>query len=115
MIAVPTLFVARTGTWDTGTVTSSEQTNDEKNGIVQGICPLWSLHESYDAIPDGVDKVMSRRQDADHGDSYLRCGPYMTAWFAYCLQGDADAESAFFGDGSELARSKSYTDVLASQ
>lgn len=109
-VNVPTFLTAGTGTWDAGTATSAEQQNDEVNNIVQGICPLWSLEENYNTLPKDVDKVIARKKDVDHGNSYKEFDGYMTAWFRYYLQGDQDADKAFTENG-ELSRNNLCQDV----
>lgn len=42
-VNIPTFLTAGTGSWDAGNATSKEQVTDDKNGVAQGICPLWSL------------------------------------------------------------------------
>lgn len=109
-VAVPVFLSAGTGMWDAGTADNKEQANDEENGVVQGICPLWSLEENYALLPETVDKVIARKKDVDHGDSYKQFDGYMTAWFMYQLKGDAEAGSAFAA-GGELERNSLYQDV----
>ena len=42
-VNIPTFLAAGTGSWDAGNATSKEQVTNDKNGVAQGICPLWSL------------------------------------------------------------------------
>lgn len=109
-ITIPTFLTAGTGHWDAGTATTKEQANDEEDGVVQGICPLWSLQENYASLPDTIDKVMARKKDTDHGDSYKQFDGYMIAWFMYYLQGDQEAGRAFT-KGGELSNNSLYQDV----
>ena len=109
-VNIPTFLTAGTGNWDAGTADSKEQKNDEKNNIVQGICPLWSLKENYDLLPNSVDKIIARKKDVNHGDSYLKCDGYMTAWFSYYLQNNQEALKAFTKTG-ELTQNTLYQDV----
>lgn len=102
---------AGTGAWDAGTAVSKDQVNDDKNGIAQGICPLWSLQENYDLLPETVEKVIARKTNVDHGDSHLQFDGYMTAWFMWHLQGDKEAAKAFAGEEAEILRSNCYQDV----
>lgn len=111
-VNIPVFLTAGTLTWDAGTATSKEQVNDDSKGIVQGICPLWSLKENFDLLPDTVSKVIVRKKDVDHGDSYLQIDGYMTAWFMYYLQGDEEAGRAFFGDEPEVSANELYTDQI---
>lgn len=114
-VTVPTFLTAGTGTFDAGTATSASQESDEKAGIMQGICPLWSLEENFNLLPETVDKAYARKIGVDHGDSYLQFDSYMTAWFMYYLQGDEDAGKAFFGASPEIAGNSLYQDVKISE
>ena len=108
-VNVPTLLTAGTQSFDAGTATSADQESDEKAGIMQGICPLWSLEENFGLLPD-VDKVYVRKTNVDHGDSYLQFDAYMIAWFRYYLMNDEEAGNAFFGDNPELLTNDLYQD-----
>lgn len=109
-VNIPTLLTAGTGTWDAGSATSKDQVNDDKKGIAQGICPLWSLQENYNLLPETADKVIVRKENVDHGDSYLQFDGYMTAWFMWQLQGDTEAAKAFTGENPEIMHNKLYQD-----
>lgn len=109
-VHVPSFLTAGTGSWDAGSAASKEQPTDDANGVVQGICPLWSLQENYSLLPETVDKVIARKKNTDHGDSYKQFDGYMTAWFMYHLQGDAEARKAF-AIGEELSGNSIYQDV----
>jgi pimeloyl-ACP methyl ester carboxylesterase len=110
-VTVPAFLTAGTGYFDAGTATSADQESDEKAGIMQGICPLWSLEENFGLLPEAIDKAYARKTGVDHGDSYLQFDGYMTAWFRYYLMHDGEAGSAFFGDNAELAGNTNYQDV----
>ena len=75
------------------------------------ISPLESLNSTFDKI-NGVDKVLARRNDADHGQMLYYADGYVTAWFMYYLQGDESA-NAFFGDNAEMANNSLYQDFRA--
>ena len=107
-INIPYFMVAGASGLDAGTATSFEETEG------QGICPLWSLTENFEKIPDTVDKVMARLKDTDHAPMLYSADGYMTAWFMYYLQGDEYAGGAFFGDNAEIARNEHYQDVQKS-
>ena len=107
-LQTPICMVAGTGDWDAG------KTNDPNAKEGQGIAPLWSLKQSYAAIPEATPKVIARRKGKDHGDMLRAADAYMTAWFTYTLKHDAAAGKAFFGTDSELAKNKNYQDVKAS-
>ena len=111
-VNVPTLLTAGTQSFDAGTATSAAQESDEGAGIMQGICPLWSLEENFGLLPD-VDKVYVRKTNVDHGDSHLQFDAYMTAWFRFYLAGDEDAGAAFFGEAPELSTNDHYQDFRA--
>ena len=110
-VNIPVFLAAGTGTWDAGNATSKEQVNDDKNGIAQGICPLWSLKENYDLLPETISKVIARKKNVDHGDSHLQTDGYMTAWFMYWLKNDTEAKKVFFGDNAEILTNKNWQDV----
>ena len=109
-VNVPVFLTAGTGSWDAGTATSKEQASDDASGIAQGICPLWSLQENYDLLPETADKVIARKKNVDHGDSYKQFDGYMTAWFMYQLEGDQEAGKAF-AVGGELEGNSLYQDA----
>ena len=106
-------LAAGTGAWDAGTAADKDQVNDDKNGIAQGICPLWSLQENYSLLPETVDKVIARKKNTDHEDSYLQFDGYMTAWFMWQLQGDEEAVKAFVEDDAEILTNPLYQDQQA--
>lgn len=109
-ISVPVFMAAGSGYWDAGNCTRKEQIPDDKNGLAQGICPLWSMEENYNAIPDTTQKIYAIKTDVDHGDSYKQFDGYMTAWFMYQLKGDKEAGEAF-AVGGELSNNSLYQDV----
>lgn len=109
-ISVPVFMAAGSGHWDAGDCTSKEQIPDDDNGLAQGICPLWSLEENYNALPDNIEKVYAIKTDVDHGDSYKQFDGYMTAWFIYQLKDDSEAGKAFIVKG-ELSGNSLYQDV----
>jgi len=94
-IHVPVFLTAGTGLFDAGTCESKDIIPTEENGLAQGICPLWSLEEKYDRLPDDIFKLIARRKDTDHGDMLHHCDGYMTAWFVYLLQENDEAGEAF--------------------
>lgn len=108
-VTIPCFMVAGTGRGDAGT--AADRTAAEG----QGICPLWALTENFNALPDTVDKVMAREVGRDHGDMLRYADGYMTAWFLYYLQGDAQAGEAFFGDHAEITSNENWQDVKVSR
>lgn len=109
-VNVPTFLTSGTGNWDAGNATSKEQVTDDQKGVVQGICPLWSLEENYNLLPETTNKVIARKKNVDHGNSYTEFDGYMTAWFMYYLQNDQEAGKAFIENG-ELSSNTLYQDV----
>lgn len=109
-INIPVFLTAGTGSWDAGSAINKNQVNDDEKGIAQGICPLWSLQENYNLLPETTDKVIARKKNTDHGDSYKQFDGYMTAWFMYYLQNDNKAGTAFTKTG-ELFTNNLYQDV----
>lgn len=109
-VNIPAFLIAGTGNWDAGNATSKSQIANDKNGVAQGICPLWSLKENYNLLPETTDKVIARKINTDHGDSYKQFDGYMTAWFRYYLQNDKEAGTAFTKTG-ELSTNNLYQDV----
>ncbi|MEE3488366.1 MAG: alpha/beta hydrolase [Bulleidia sp.] len=103
-VSIPYMMVAGTNASDAG---------DGKDNA--GIAPLSSLNENFDAIPDGVPKVMAREKNMDHGDMLRFADGYMTAWFMYWLQGDEEAGKAFFGDSAEILTNPNWQDVRVSR
>lgn len=74
------------------------------------ISPLESMQKTYDNVTANVDKVLARRNDADHGQMLYFADGYVTAWFLYYLQGDAEAGGAFFGENAEIMKNPIYQD-----
>lgn len=109
-VNIPVFLTAGTGNWDAGNAISKEQETDDENGVAQGICPLWSLQENYDLLSETTDKVIARKTNIDHGDSYKQFDGYMTAWFMYYLQDNNEAGKAFTKEG-ELSTNNLYQDV----
>ena len=102
---IPCFLVAGTGNADAGTA------GGRTAGEGQGICPLWSLNENFEAISDTTDKVMARRVGKDHGDMLRYADGYMTAWFMYYLRGDTEAGQAFFGENAEILFNENWQDI----
>lgn len=79
------------------------------------ISPLESMQKTYNNITNDVSKVLARRNDADHGQMLYYADGYVTAWFMYYLQGNAEAGTAFFGENAELLTNPLYQDQEAHQ
>ena len=75
------------------------------------ITPLSAMQANFDSIPDSVTKVLARRNTGDHGEMLYSGDGYVTAWFAYYLQGDEEAGKAFFGSSPEISANELYQDV----
>lgn len=83
---------------------SSTGSTDEK------ITPLSAMQATFASIPDSVTKVLARRNTGDHGEMLYSGDGYVTAWFAYYLQGDEEAGKAFFGSSPEISSNELYQD-----
>lgn len=101
---IPCMMVAGTGAFDAGEATDITATSG------QGICPLYSMLECFDTIPNGVTKVIARATGKDHGDMLRFPDGYMTAWFMYHLKGETTADF-FGGDNAEILSNKNWQDV----
>ncbi len=53
---------------------------------------------------------MMRRKDTPHGEMLYSSDGYVTAWFMWHLQGDAEAAKAFVGDSPEIMGNELYQD-----
>ncbi|WP_054955118.1 poly(ethylene terephthalate) hydrolase family protein [Paenibacillus dakarensis] len=104
-VDIPYFMVGGTGAADAGTAENIAATKG------QGICPLWSMTENYNAIPNSINKIMARKVGKDHGDMLRYADGYMTAWFMYWLKDDDEAGRAFFGDHAEILTNANWQDV----
>lgn len=104
-VKIPYFMCAGTGAWDSGSAENIEPTKG------QGICPLWSITENYEAISNDVPKVMARRTGKDHTDMLVEPDAYMTAWFMYILKDDEEAGKAFFGGNAEILSNENWQDI----
>ena len=86
-------------------------TGDTDGSEKTGIAPLSLLNECFEALSDGVPKVMGRCVGAEHEDMLQASDGYMTAWMLYWLQGDEEAGTVFFGEDPEIARNVGWQDV----
>ena len=55
-------------------------------------------------------KVAMRRKNTAHGEVLYKVDGYVTAWFMWQLQGDAEAAKAFVGEQAEILTNPYYTD-----
>jgi len=62
----------------------------------------------YDKITSP--KIMARRTGMTHDDMLYKAEGYVTAWFMWQLQGDAEAAKAFTGDNPEIMQNNLYQD-----
>lgn len=93
-INIPVLLTSSTGDADINLVVNLEQ-----------------LKSIYDDIPETVNKVMLRRNNANHGDMLYFADGYMTAWFMWQLQNDEEASKAFIGNNAEILNNILYQDI----
>ena len=100
-LQIPYFMVAGTGVSDAG---------DGKDGWV-GVTPLASLEENYAVVPEGAERVMARRVNAEHEDMMACSDAYLTAWMLYRLYGDEQAAKAFVGDTAEIRHNGLWQDV----
>ena len=75
------------------------------------LASLESLQSLYNQIPENVPKVMTRRNDADHGQMLYYGDGYVTAWFMWQLRGDREAARAFIGEYPEILNNVMYQDA----
>lgn len=66
---------------------------------------LQDIYQDIDAR-----KVMMRRKNTPHGEMLYSADGYVTAWFMWHLQGDAEAAKAFVGDNPEIMDNEMYQD-----
>ncbi|MFV0479410.1 MAG: chlorophyllase/cutinase-like alpha/beta fold protein [Anaerorhabdus sp.] len=93
-VSVPILLLSSTGAGDEELVVNLE-----------------GLRSIYNHIPATTEKMMVRRNDADHGDMLYFSDGYVTAWLMWKLQGDEEAAKAFIGDSAEIENNKNYQDI----
>lgn len=93
LIEAPTLIIGSTGNTDAM------------------LASLESLQSLYNQIPENVPKVMTRRNDADHGQMLYYGDGYVTAWFMWQLRGDREAARAFIGEYPEILNNVMYQDA----
>lgn len=93
-INIPVLLTSSTGDADINLVVNLEQ-----------------MKSIYDDIPETVNKVMLRRNNANHGDMLYFADGYMTAWFMWQLQNDEEASKAFIGNNAEILNNTLYQDI----
>ncbi|MBQ6572323.1 MAG: hypothetical protein IIX31_06515 [Alistipes sp.] len=101
-VQIPYFMVAGTGVSDAG--------DGKPDGWV-GVTPLASLEENYAVVPEGVERVMARRVNAEHEDMMACSDAYLTAWMLYRLYGDEQAAKAFVGDTAEIRHNGLWQDV----
>lgn len=90
-----------------------DEVNPERAHLA--ICPLDSMHKNRDDILKNCDTTVVIARVADktkyHADNLAMSAPYMTAWFAYWLQGNQEAGKFFLGDKPELKNNPCWQDV----
>ena len=97
-------------------MTASTGTSDDMNVAdinteYAGVCPLDSLIDIYNTMPDSLIKVRGRCPNAEHGDMQLRTDAYMTAWMLWELTGDEEASKVFVGDDAEILQNTNWQDI----
>ncbi|MGN1398926.1 MAG: alpha/beta hydrolase family protein [Erysipelotrichaceae bacterium] len=96
-VAIPTLLIAGTGSFDSETV-----------------IPLEQMNLTYNKLTN--DKVMFRRNDnIDHGDMLYEANGYIIAWLDYYLKDVTENANAFFGQDAEIAANSRYCDFKSEQ
>ena len=75
------------------------------------VVSLEGLNAIYKSIPDTVQKIIARRNDADHSHTLYYGDGYMTAWFMWHLQGDEEATKAFLGEKAEILTNPYWQDI----
>lgn len=93
LIQTPTMLLSSTGNLDAA------------------VASMKSLQSVYDSIPDGVSKVLARRNSGDHGEMLYYGDGYVTAWFMYYLKDDTEAGNAFFGENAEISANANWQDT----
>lgn len=80
-------------------------------GDIDLVVSLEGLQAIYNDIPETTNKLMLRRNNANHEDMLYFSDGYMTAWFMWQLQGDIEASKAFLGDKPEIFNNNLYQDI----
>ena len=75
---------------------------------IKTVIPFEEFKMMYDKITSP--KVEARRTDMTHDDMLYKAEGYVTAWFMWQLQGDAEASKVFIGENPELLNNKLYQD-----
>ena len=94
LVQIPTLLISGAGGGDDWVVTGEQ------------------LERIYRDIPGS--KIMARRKATAHNEVLYAADGYVTAWFLWQLQGDAEAGKAFTGERPELLENPLYQDVRLS-
>lgn len=75
---------------------------------IEIVIPFEEFTKMYDKITSP--KVQARRTNMTHDDMLYKAEGYVTAWFMWQLQGDAEASKVFIGDNPELLNNNMYQD-----
>ncbi len=70
------------------------------------VIPDEAMKSMYEKIT--APKVMARKKDLEHGEMLYSADGYITAWFMWQLQGDAEAAKAFDGEDAEIMTNALY-------
>ncbi len=74
----------------------------------EAVLPLDKMISMFGRLD--TDKVMARKTGCGHGHMLYSADGYVTAWFMWQLQGDAEAAKAFTGDAPEILTNALYQD-----
>lgn len=91
LVNIPTLLISGEGGGDDWVVTGEQ------------------LEDIYRDLPGS--KIMFRRKNTAHNEVLYAADGYVTAWFLWQLQGDAEAGKAFTGEHPELLENPLYQDI----
>ncbi len=95
-VQIPVLLAAGDGKFDSETIS-----------------PLEEMQKDLTEIPSDVPVVMARLKDTDHGDVLQKADGYVTAWLLYTLNGDTEAEKAFYGKNPEMKQNTLWRDFTS--
>ena len=79
---------------------------------IETVIPFEKLSDMYEELDSP--KAMTRRTGAEHANTVTDADGYVTAWFMWQLQQDAEAAKAFTGNDPELLINPLYQDQRVS-
>ncbi|KAE9528965.1 chlorophyllase/cutinase-like alpha/beta fold protein [Testudinibacter aquarius] len=74
--------------------------------------PISKMQDNLRKMPS-TNAVVAERKGLDHGAMLYAANGYMTAWFLYTLNNDAQARQVFIGQNAELYRNANWQNVRA--